>query len=310
MRFMMAALVAAGSACAPAPGPLERHEYSRALMGTEARVVLYAPDEPSARAAAGEAFDRIAVLEQMMSDWRDTSELSVVGQGSGGPARRVSHELFWLLARALAIADASGGAFDPTVGPVVQLWREARRRGALPADDAIARAKALVGWRRVDLDPGPPTTIRLDSAGMRLDLGGIAKGFAAQDALNVLVAAGLPRALVAIAGDVVCGDPPPGREGWDVAIGKSGETVGVRRAAISTSGDAEQFMDFGGVRHSHIVDPRTGRALTGSAEVTVIAADGATADALATAVCVMGDEAEGRKLVGRFPDARLVRFRK
>jgi thiamine biosynthesis lipoprotein len=121
---------------------------------------------------------------------------------------------------------------------------------------------------------------------------------------------GHPRALVALSGDVVCGDPPPDRAAWDVAVGTGGETVPVTGAAISTSGDTEQFLDAGGVRYSHVVDPRTGLALTTSAWVTVVAPDGATADALATAVSVLGDEGAGRALVSKFPGARLLRFRR
>jgi thiamine biosynthesis lipoprotein len=305
---MMAALVAAGSACAPAPEPLERHEYSRTLMGTEARVVLYAPAERTAREAAEAAFERMSRLEDVMSDWRETSELSALGRAAGSASRPVSRDLFAVLVGARALAEASGGAFDPTVGPVVLLWREARRTGKPPAADRIDSARHLVGWRELELNPGPPPTARLARDGMRLDLGGIGKGFAAQEAVELLRARGLPRALVSLAGDVVCGDPPPGRDGWDVAIGAGGETVPLARAAISTSGDAEQFVEIGGVRHSHVVDPRTGLALTGSSWVTVTAPDGAVADALSTAASVLGDEAAARALVAKFGGARLVRF--
>jgi FAD:protein FMN transferase len=307
---MMAALVAAGSACAKAPERLERHEYSRAVMGTEARLVIHARGEREARAAAEAAFARIAALEQALSDWRETSELSAVGRASGGPPVPVSGDLFAVLSRAIAVAEASGGAFDPTVGPLVLRWREARRTGVLPPAAELESARALVGWRLVELSDGPPRTARLARPGMRLDLGGIGKGFAAQEALAVLASRGLPRALVALSGDVVCGDPPPGREAWDVAIGAGGETVPLARAAISTSGDAEQFVQIGGVRYSHVVDPRTGLGLTGSAWVTVSAPDGATADALATAVSVLKDEAAGQALVAKFPGARLLRFRR
>src|SRR5262249_17425540 len=161
----------------------------------------------------------------------------------------------------------------------------------------------------VELAAGPPPTARLAKPRMRLDLGGIGKGFAAQEALAVLDGLGLRRSLVSIAGDVVCGDAPPGREGWEGAIGKTGEELSLARAAVSTSGDSEQFVEIGGARYSHIVDPHTGAGLTGSAWVTVTAHDGATADALATAVSVLGEE-KGRSLVGSFEGARLVVFRR
>jgi FAD:protein FMN transferase len=315
MRFMTAtaaALAVLWTACAPTPRPLERHEYSRAAMGTEARVVLYAVDEPSARAGASIAFARIAALDRVMTDWAADSELSLLNGDAGGPARPVSPDLFDVLSRARDIAEASDGAFDPTVGPLVALWREARRNLALPDAAALASARALVGWKRLELVPAGPAgfhTARLATRGMRLDLGGIGKGFAAQEAVSALAMAGYPHALVAIAGDVAAGEPPPDRPGWEVSIGRDGGKSVLVTGAISTSGDAEQFVEVGGVRYSHIVDPRTGLGLTGSAWVTVKASDGATADALATAVSVLGKE-KGRALVRRFPGAELVAFRK
>ena len=314
MRAMTAALAVLWTACAPTPTPrpLERHEYSRAAMGTEARVVLYAADEPAARAAAEAAFARIAALERVMSDWAEGSELSLLNRAAGEPARPISPDLFAALSRAREIAEASEGAFDPTVGPLVMLWRQARRAPALPDPAAIAAARALVGWKQLELVQGGrdgPPTARLSKPGMRLDLGGIGKGFAAQEAVHELAMMGFPHALVAIAGDVVCGESPPGLPGWDVAIGKGGPDLVVAHAAVSTSGDTEQFVELGGVRYSHVVDPRTGFGLTGAAWVTVKAADGATADALATAVSVLGEE-KGRALVRRFPGAELVAFRR
>src|SRR5262249_22775539 len=154
---------------------LERHEYSRALMGTEARVVVYAADETEARHAAAAALDRIAALEQVMTDWREDSELSALGRASGGPPQLCSDDLFRVLAQAVAVAEASGGAFDPTVGPLVRLWREARRRGVLPDLSDIGDARTKVGWKLLELAPGPPRAARLAKAGMRLDLGGIGK---------------------------------------------------------------------------------------------------------------------------------------
>ena len=278
-------------------------------MGTEARIVLYAADEAAARQAAEAAFERIAALEQVMSDWRQTSELSELGRAAGGEPRPLGGDLFEVLRRARSIAEESGGAFDPTVGPVVALWREARRRKTLPGDADLAAALSLVGWRLLELDLGPARLGRLAKSGMLLDLGGIGKGFAAQQAVDLLAARGFRQVLVALAGDVVCGEAPPGRAGWDVALGAGGVTVPLARSAISTSGDVEQFLEIGGVRYSHVVDPRTGIGLVRSAEVTVSALDGATSDALATAVCVLADEEAGRALVAKFPGAKLVRFR-
>ena len=156
--------------------------------------------------------------------------------------------------------------------------------------------------------------MRLAVAGMRLDLGGIAKGFAADEAQAVLRAHGITRALVAAGGDVVVSGPPPGRQGWSVAVAlpwglqAADPVLELHDAAVSTSGDAEQFVTLDGVRYSHIVDPRTGRALTGRRAATVVARTGAEADALATALCVLPPD-EGLALVDSTPGAaaRLVR---
>src|SRR5204863_10216964 len=134
---------------------------------TEARVVLYAPDEALGRKAADAAFDRIAALDRVMSDWKEDSELSALCRGSGGPGRAVSADLFVVLERALEIAEASGGAFDPTVGPIVQLWRKARREHAMPDPAALEEARSRVGWRLVRLWRGMGI-VELTKPGMRL----------------------------------------------------------------------------------------------------------------------------------------------
>jgi thiamine biosynthesis lipoprotein len=240
-----------------------------------------------------------------MSDYRDDSEIAELARRAGGPAQPVSPDLFRVLEKAVAIAEASDGAFDPTVGPLVALWRAARRDRRLPDSAALEEARKRTGVGHLELNGGIRTVTM--PHGARLDLGGIGKGFACDEAVRVLRDLGYPHALVSLAGDVVAGDPPPGQAAWSVAIGKGGRTEPVANAGISTSGDAEQFVEIGGVRYSHILDPRTGLGLTGSTSATVIASDGMTADALATAACVLGEE-KGRALVNRYPGARVVAF--
>jgi thiamine biosynthesis lipoprotein len=157
----------------------------------------------------------------------------------------------------------------------------------------------LVGDAKMELDEARQT-VRLRDAGMQLDVGGIAKGFAADEAAAVLAARRFKRVLVAAGGDIVAGDPPPGRDGWVVAVvGLGPSAVGsvtLRNQAVSTSGDAEQHFEANGVRYSHIVDPRTGQALVGRSSVTVIARNGISSDSLATALSVMETRA-GLRLV-------------
>lgn len=276
-------------------------------MGTEVRIVLYAPDAAAASGAAQAAFGRIAILDEALSDYRDSSELIRVSRQSGGGPIEVSEDLFRVLRAAQRIARDSDGAFDVTVGPLSVLWRHARRVREMPDAASVAAARALVGRDKLELDE-QRHTVRLTTPGMQLDLGGIAKGFAADEAAAVLTRCGIGAALVAAGGDIVATGPPPGRDGWRVAVasiedaGRPAGYIILRDAGVSTSGDAEQFVVLGGVRYSHVFDPRTGAALTGRRSATVVARDGMTADALDTAVAVMG-AVKGLALVESTPGA-------
>jgi Membrane-associated lipoprotein involved in thiamine biosynthesis len=272
-------------------------------MGVPVRLTVYAPSEATARTACRAAFDRFAALEDVMSDYRPTSELMRLCANAGQGPQPVSDDLWRVLERAQRLARLSDGAFDVTVGPLVRLWRVARKTARLPDAPALAEAKARVGWRKVRLDP-EKRTVALETPGMQLDLGGIAKGFACDEAQKALRAHGVDRALVEAGGDIVVSGPPPGADGWRVDAG-GGETRVLVNGAISTSGDTEQFVEIGGVRYSHVVDPRTGLGLTSRVAVTVIAPDGLTSDSLSTALGVLG-EPQGRWVAYLYPGVRAV----
>ena len=272
----------------------ERREFRELHMGLEVRIVLYA-DSALARTAARAAFDRIAELEDIMSDYRPESELRRLGSRPGEWVP-VSQPLFYVLARSVEIAEATEGAFDATVGPLVHLWRESRRTGRLPDSHALDSARALVGWRRITIDT-LGRRVRLTMPGMRLDLGGIAKGYIIERAIAVLRERGVPSGLVEAGGDIALGDTPPGQRGWTVAGQDS--TLLLANTSIATSGPQSQFAEIGGVRYSHVVDPRTGLGLTNGYGAMVIAADGALADALATALSVLGPE-RARRVLARY----------
>jgi thiamine biosynthesis lipoprotein len=302
LRILALLLSAAALFAGEKPGP-GRQEYTEVHMGMPVRITLYAPVEQG-RAAARRGFDRIALLDRMMSDYRPDSELRRLEQRPWEWVG-VSTELFDVLARSAAISRASAGAFDPTIGPVVTLWRQARQTGRLPDPAQLARARGLVGWPFVELD-ARRRAIRLARPGMQLDLGGIAKGYILQEALVTLRQHGVPRALVAGGGDIVAGDPPPGARGWRVdapgaSPGFAARASALARAALATSGPTAQFVVIDGARYSHVVDPRTGIGVTKPVVARVIARDGATADALATALAVLGPD-DARGLLARFPD--------
>jgi FAD:protein FMN transferase len=279
----------------------ERYAFEAHHMGTTARVVVCAADRGEAEAGAGAALSRIGELDARLSDYRADSEISLLAERAGGPAVTVSPDLFTVLSRAQDVARRSDGAFDVTVGPLSRLWRRARRTAELPTPDELQAARALVGYGGLTLDQ-PASRVRLAHAGMRLDLGGIAKGYAADEALRVLRRRGLACALVVLGGEVAAGAAPPGQEGWTVALRTPGEDqapLSLHDAAASTSGDAEQWVEIDGRRYSHIFDPRTGQALTGRHSVTVVAREGVLADALATALSVLGPE-KGLALVNTY----------
>ena len=284
------------------PSDPSRFEFRQTHMGSEFKIVLYTTREAEARRASDSAFARIAALDKALSDYDTESELMRLCDRAGGPPVAVSADLFTCLERAQAMSASSGGAFDATIGPVGRLWRRARRNRVLPDPETLAKARSLVGYRAVELD-AKARTVRLAKVGVKLDLGGIAKGFACDEAMAALKRQGITSALVAGAGDIVCSAPPPGESGWRVGVAapdgdpaQPSRFVSVRDASVSTSGDAERFVVIDGTRYGHIVDPATGVGITLRASVTIVAKDGATADSLATAAFVLGPE-RGLRLI-------------
>jgi thiamine biosynthesis lipoprotein len=280
---------------------LTRFEYTEPHMGTKFQLIVYAADEKTARTASVAAFARVAELDGIMSDYRPTSELMRLCDKAGGDPVKVSEELYFVLSKAQEVSKLSDGAFDVTVGPVVRLWRLARRTGRLPDPDDLKKALELVGYKNMKLD-AKERTVQLLKPGMRLDLGGIAKGYAADEAIAVLKKHGIDRALVAAGGDIAVSGPPPDAEGWTIGIQplapeevKTPRHLILKQGGVSTSGDAEQFVEIDGKRYSHIVDPRTGIGLLGHRSVTVVAPNGITSDSMTKVASVLGEE--GLKII-------------
>jgi FAD:protein FMN transferase len=293
--FISFALLVSETLSGPAFGAkLTRFEFSETHMGTRFSIILYATDASSATRASNAAFNRIEELDAIMSDYRATSELMTICRKPAGQWIKVSHDLFRILAESQELARRTNGAFDVTVGPVVRLWRRARRTGEMPDPERLARAIESTGYDKLRLDR-KASSVRLEKPGMLLDLGGIAKGYAADEAMLRLKREGIRHALIAAGGDIVVSRPPPGRRGWLIGIAplepankSPKDYLLLQDAAVSTSGEKEQYVEIGGVRYSHIVDPRTGLGVTGHSNVTVIARSGTVSDSLATAVSVLG----------------------
>lgn len=295
MRAAIAALAAALPCACTAPAV---HEYRRVIMGAECRVLVAADPDTAERAAAA-AFRRLGQVEEALSDWIASGEVRALPRRAG-EAAAIGPDLAAALETSLEWSRRSEGAFDPTLGALTQAWREARRRG-VPLGRGEARdLLGRCGWRHVRLD-ARRRTFAADVDGLQLDFGGIGQGIGADAAMEAIRAEGVRSALVELSGDVLAGDPPPGRDGWRVRIDDgSGTVVTLRNRAVTTSGDREQHLDAGGERLSHVLDPSTGWPVTTRVQVTAFAPTAAEADALATALCVLGPD-RGRRLLDANP---------
>ena len=288
-------------------------------MGAPWTITVHAGSKERGETAIAAAFAEVARLERILSDYDPESELSRLSAASP-TVGRVGDDLWRVLELAVRLRDATDAAFDPTVGPLTTLWRQARRSGRMPSPEKLAVARAAVGPSTLRLEPAD-RSVELRVPGMRLDLGGIGMGYAADAAMAILERHGVRSAMIDASGDIVVSGPPPGRHGWRITIEAlrpseraggdepaSTETLELADAAVTTSGDAHQAVEIDGVRYSHIVDPRTGLGVVGHAAVTVIARDGTTADAVATAASVLGP-AEGLRFVESLPDV-AARFQR
>jgi thiamine biosynthesis lipoprotein len=311
MRLLAALTLLLGALARARASDTQRFEAVEPHMGTLVRITVYTPGEQQAIAAFRAAFDRIRELDGILSDYRPESELSRLTERAVGRPVPVSGDLFTVLRASQDLARATDGAFDVTQGPVVRLWREARRAGRLPDPDALREASARSGFRKLHLDAARRTAT-CDVAGMALDVGAIGKGYAAGEALAVLRRRGVRSALVAVSGDLAFGAPPPGQRGWRIGVHSADpdevripQVLELANAAVSTSGSSEQHLDANGRRYSHVIDPATGTGLVDDITVTVIAPRALDADGLDTAVSVLG-AARGLALVESRRDAAAL----
>lgn len=308
-------LVTTACRSAPTVPPLARFAFTSPHMGTLFSITLYATNESSAKSAANAAFHRVAALDEIMSDYRADSELMRLCEQPFGKPVPISQDLFDVFTRSQEISKLTDGAFDITIGPCVRLWRFSRKRKTLPTTQELATARAAVGWKNLRLDARARTATLL-LPNMRLDLGGIGKGFAADEALKILKGRGVDCALVAASGDIAIGDPPPGETGWkvgisaiDVETNDTAHALVLHNCGISTSGDTEQFVEINGIRYSHIVDPATCLGLTNRIQDTIIAPNATTTDGLDTALSVM-DVQRGLRLVDSLPHTAALFLKK
>lgn len=293
------------------PPELRRFEAVEPHMGTLVRITIYTPDEQAARDAFRAAFDRIRDLDRILSDYRADSELNEITRVAVGRAMPVSEDLFVVLRKAQELAEATGGAFDVTQGPVIRLWRDARNTARVPSAAALQEAAGRSGFRKLHLQ-SDQRTVMLDMAGMALDVGAVGKGYAASEAIEVLTELGVRSALVAVSGDLAFSNAPPGQRGWrinihseDTATTAIPSVLELANLAVSTAGSSEQHVVIDGRRYSHIIDPSSRMGLEDDLTVTVIARHGLDADGLDTAVSVLG-VGRGLELIESIPEAAAL----
>jgi thiamine biosynthesis lipoprotein len=276
-------------------------------MATKFRISLHAENRETAEKAAEDAFEHVAKLTGFFSDYEPNSELNRLNAAKPNEPFQASPELVEVVQRSLEISQLTEGAFDITCGNVTRLWRSMKNRKQLPPPDRLAAAKAAMDWRALKVD-AQAGIITLTKPGMLLDLGGIAKGYAADSVLKRLRERHhITRALVIAGGDIAIGDPPPGKEGWEIKLRSSAEaetTAILKNAAVSTSGDLYQAIVIEGKRYAHIISPKSGLGVTDTVSCSVVAADATTSDALATAMVVLGKE-KGSEIAKKIPGITL-----
>ncbi len=281
---------------------------SRVSMGTILTLELEAADAEEASLIVGRCWDEADRLEKIFSRYDPESELSRINREAAAGPVPVSEEMLEVLSRSIEISRLTGGAFDVTVGPLLEVWGMfPRREGKVPGPEEIAAALSRVGWEKIVLEP-EGRTVRFLTPGLEIDLGALAKGYVVDRLASLLTGNGVENALVNAGGDIYCLGEHPGGRGWRIGVEhprREGEVLAVlelRGRAVATSGDYRNYFIQQSRRYSHIIDPRTGEpARTGVMESTVLAADCLTADGLATALFVLGPE-RGLEVIKSDPD--------
>ena len=316
-RWVLALWLAMAVAAAVPVGarhPLHHVEASRMSMACLYAIDAYArADEYTVRRTLEAALDEVDRIDRLMSHYKPDSALSRINREAGRHPVPVDAELFSLIRRSLQYSDESNGAFDITVGPLMKAWGFFRGEGHLPPEMELATARQSVGAHHVILNEND-RTIRFDAAGVQLDLGGIAKGYAVDRAVGILRAQHLDAALISAGGSTVYGlGAPPGGEGWRVDIqdptdaGRVARAVSLRNRSLSVAGSSEKSFEADGIRYSHIMDPRTGRPVQGVFSVAVLTETGTDGDALDDALFVLGT-INSRPLLKRHLDAEAMFF--
>ncbi len=286
---------------------LEEFQFSQIHMGMPVTLTVWAESRPSAESACKAAFRRIGELENVFSDYIDGSDVDRVNFAKVGQKVPVAPVFAALVAQSRDVKKISQGAFDPTFGELIKLWRIARRTKQLPSQDAINLVLRDSGLGNVELidetdDQGNDELYAIKNSDLSFDFGGIAKGFIGDRVISLLKEQGIDSACYEAGGDIVCSNPPPGTAGWPIDVPGQPE-LNVSNCGVAVSGDTVQFVVIDNVRYSHVIDVRTGRAITERTMAVVIAPTGTLSDALATAGCVLAAD-EFQTMINSIDGAR------
>jgi len=286
--------------------PERPYTETRRAMGTFAEVTLYGVDPDRAPALAESAFKRLNDVEKALSIYDEQSQLSKLNRAAATEFFQLTRELKETLLLADKAHGMTSGGFDPTVGPLSRLWKRAARDESLPAQEEIAAALSVCGWRRLEWESEGRDALLLP-VGCVVDLGGVAKGYGVDQAAETLIGGGAPAGIVNVGGDLRAWGRPPGRETFSIGVrhprkGPSdlAGVLSVGSTGVVTSGDYEQGFVHEGKRYSHVVDPRTGWPAQGVLSVTVLSRSAGLADAVATGLMALGKE-DALEAVAKWP---------
>lgn len=272
----------------------KRFEFTHPQMGTMFRVVVHTTDSLSAKNATQKAFIRLDELNLTLSDYREDSEVNTLCRTAGsGDYIKVSLDLWNILQESVKAAQLSDRNFDVTIGPLTQLWRRMKRQKQLPTPAQISEAKTKIGIEKIVFN-NTNQSVMLETKGMRLDFGGIGKGFAEDEMMKILKENGIKSALIEAGGNIVVSNSPvDSPKGWEIII--NNEKYFLKNCGISTSGDAYQFVEIDGKKYTHILDPKTGIGFAEPHQISIIAKNGTASDWISTALYLMPKE-KGKKL--------------
>jgi len=287
------------------------------VMGTFVRIVAVAVDSDTAERCVEAGLAEVKKIDELMSRYKSDSEVSELNRDGFGHAVKVSKSTYEVIQRSIEFSKLSGGVFDVTVGPLVDLWHSAEEANSLPTEAELQQVHSRVGYDKLILDANE-TSVRFAAEGMRVDLGGIAKGYAIDKAVEAMRNGGAAGGMVDIGGEIRCfGLPSAGQKNWRVGLQdpnkvEDGLDTGMpllvlhlTEAAVSTSGHYRRFVTIGGKRYSHIVNPASGHSSESLASITIICPSATDADGLSTAVAVMGQE-KGLALIESLPQAEAI----